>query len=436
MTALIVAILGSVSIAGVLVLRGESLRSAFSATGLTEMRCLRWYGYDDSWGMMLAAYQKKTANPSTDMYKIFFEDHAKFQYPPSSLLLLDLFPRSITRSMDSQTGGRTLARRLLWVSAAAVLLTLVVSSLILKTGFERWYGKQAGGSFRLDCLRLALSLALGLLYYPVMVAQEGSQIQVYLNFFAGLAILMSFYGRKALSGACIGLCCLVKPQYGIVLLWFVLRRDWKFLRGFLSIFLPGTAVAIARFGLRDHFRYLDVLKTISRQGETYWSNQSANGLLNRFLGNGDPTYFGNTFSSYHPVVYGLTLLSSLMVLALALWPRGSADHPKDSSGGVVDLAIVLAAATLASPIAWNHHYGVFFPIFAVALPPLMSFRPAGKWTAFLLALSYVMMADVMLRPNVIFSNRWTGLAGSHLLYGAFILFGLLLAFRAKMIRSS
>jgi len=99
-----------------------------------------------------------------------------------------------------------------------------------------------------------------------------------------------------------------------------------------------------------------------------------------------------------------------------------------------ELMIALAAAPIASRVDWEHHYGVFLPIFAVAMPGLMHFRPLGRATAPLFAVGFVAIAGVMLRPDLIFRNRWVGLAGSHLLFGGLVLFGLLLALRVEYSR--
>jgi len=90
---------------------------------------------------------------------------------------------------------------------------------------------------------------------------------------------------------------------------------------------------------------------------------------------------------------------------------------------------MLVASTMASPIAWHHHYGIFVPMFATALPALMYVRPLGRATAPLFLLSYVAIANCMPNPEGLFWSRWLGLAGSHVFFGGLIFFGLLLALR-------
>ena len=41
------------------------------------------------------------------------------------------------------------------------------------------------------------------------------------------------------------------------------------------------------------------------------------------------------------------------------------------------------------------------------------------------------MASAFLRPDIIFANRWTGMAGSHLFFGALVLFVLLMALKTR-----
>jgi hypothetical protein len=309
-----------------------------------------------------------------------------------------------------------------------VVLTVIVSAGILAIVLRRLEPDQPVKPARVAA-HMALATVIGLTYYPILKAHQLGQIQVFLNSLIALGLLCYLLKWEALSGVCFGICCLVKPQYGLILLWALLRRRWTFALGLVGVSTVGLILSVFRFGLQNHFQYLGVLREISRAGESFWPNQSVNGLLNRFLENGNPVTFSlNDFASYHPTVYAITLVSSLVFLALAFWlPAGG----RRTSGSAFDLVIVLAAATIASPVAWEHHYGTFLPIFAVALPGLLYARPLGRATAPLLTCSYGAVANAMLRPDLIFVNRWWGLAGSHLFFGSLVLFGLLLALRAR-----
>ena len=418
----------TVAIAVGLVMTGSGIKDGFRATGAYQVVRLPQHRYStDSWTPMLTAYQRKAEDPGGSLYAVFFDDQVKFQYPPSSLLFFDLFSSSMTRLVDGQV-GESLFGLLEWLSRGAVILTALASALVLAVGLRRLeLDRPARPARVIACMTLAT--VIGLTYYPILKAHQLGQIQVFLNSLVALGLLCYLLKWEALSGVCFGICCLVKPQYGLILLWALLRRRWNFTLGLAGASAVGLILSIFRFGLQDHFRYLGVLREISRAGESFWANQSVNGLLNRFLENGDPVTFSlNSFAPYHPAVYAITLVSSLVFLGLAFWLPAGGRH---ASGGAFDLAIVLAAATIASPVAWEHHYGTFLPIFAVALPGLLYARPFGRATAPLLVFSYGTVANAMLRPDLIFVNRWWGLAGSHLFFGSLVLFGLLLALRAR-----
>jgi hypothetical protein len=395
-------------------------------------------GGDDSWKPMARAdaYYKEHAN--RDLYGVFFDEKVKFQYPPSALFFWDLFPASLYGGEGSVGNGGALRTVLTAATLAAVLLTIAASTWILMLGL-RHAGldpRHGGTTSRLGTIAvIAIAFLLGLTYYPLNKAHSGGQIQVFLDLLVAAALLAHMKGARATAGICIGVCSLAKPQYVIVLVSGLLRRNWRLALPMAAVGALGLAAAVMAFGFHNHLRYVEVLGDISSHGETYWPNQSVNGLMNRLLGNGKAETFSmDSFPPYHPVVYYTTLVSSAIILIVSLWPgRLRRSHP---GGNIVDLALALMAATMASPVAWEHHYGTFLPIFAVMLPVLMRERPAGAWTGPLLLVSYVAMANVVRLPERMFWNPWRGLAGSHLFFGALILLALCIAVRRGMLKQT
>jgi hypothetical protein len=377
----------------------------------------------DSLGPMIAAYYREATVPKGDLYSVFFADKVKFQYPPSSLLIFDPLPRSWTIA----DGKITKPLRRFWTLLCylSMLLTVLTTAAILEVRTARLEGREgpALSDRRIWC-GAALSLALGLTFYPLVKGYDLGQIQVFLGCLVAFALLFHVLGRTALAGAFLGACCLIKPQWGVVLVWALVRRQKRFAAAFLMVFLAGTALSLLRYGLADNLRYLDVLRAIGGTGEVFWPNQSVNGLLNRILGNGSPTEWTlNSFAAPDPFVRIVTLLTSLALLGFALWPQG-----KTARAGA-DLPLALVAATIASPVAWEHHYGAFLPILAASVPDLARVRPLGRATAPVLAFSYVAMASIFLRPELLFANRAIGLLGSHVFFGGLALYFSLVALR-------
>lgn len=384
----------------------------------------------DSWFPMTAAYGYKDWAQSADLYGLFFDEHIKFQYPPSSLLILDLLPRDVVifESDDDVPIGSRVVAWLTWPARLACLIAVACTVTLFEISLATRLGRRARERGGRRWLRVLLATAITLTFYPLVRGYELGQVQIFLNASVTLALLLQLLGMPVASGVLFGLCCLVKPQYGVLVLLALIWRDWRFGAGLLGTFFAGLGISIARFGLHDHVRYLDVLQWISRRGETYWPNQSVNGLLNRFLENGDAaTFMSDQFAPYLRSVHVASLASTVVFVGLALWPerRRRLAAQVDHETKTLATALVLAAATMGSPVAWEHHYGSFIAIFALVMPRVLVTEPWGRWTAPLLALSYVVMANAILQPEWLFQNRWLGLLGSHLFLGSVILFGLL-----------
>jgi hypothetical protein len=136
--ALLGTLLSSLLITGFLYSCGESAKDAIKATSPWQVTTLLEPINDDSWGPMYRAYLHKLEVPDGDIYDIYFKDRVKFQYPPSSLLLFEAFPRSLIDSPDGRPGP-SLLRVLGRLSLAAVGITVLVSALILETALLRFF---------------------------------------------------------------------------------------------------------------------------------------------------------------------------------------------------------------------------------------------------------------------------------------------------------
>jgi hypothetical protein len=150
----------------------------------------------------------------------------------------------------------------------------------------------------------------------------------------------------------------------------------------------GLALAIGEYGLANHVDYLEGLSYLARHGEAFYPNQSVNGLMNRLWSLEDPGRYNNldwrehSFPPYNPWVHATTLATSAILVAACFLRRRR-------EVGAVDVCIVLLTATLASPIAWEHHYGILLPIYAVLLPAVLREpAPATKLFVLLAATPY------------------------------------------------
>ena len=85
---------------------------------------------------------------------------------------------------------------------------------------------------------------------------------------------------------------------------------------------------------------------------------------------------------------------------------------------------------MASPIAWEHHYGVLAPIYALLAGHALPTAAVGRGTGPLLALAYLASAGFFAVAQRTAPTAWNPLQ-SYLYFGALITLGLLLAARAR-----
>lgn len=319
-----------------------------------------WFGLsgalDDSWMPMGRAYARLQAGGAAPLYDLFFVEHVKFQYPPSSLLLYAGLDALGIRP------GVAEINRLVWASILAMPVLIVMICVRLAGGGAR----RQGGPARL--VLLGAFAAAALFFYPIMIAWRLGQVQALLNALFALACLLWLWDRRLLAGACIGLVCLVKPQFSLFLVWALIRRERTFAAGQAATLGIGLVVSVALFGLRNHLDYLAVLSYIAQRGEVFWDNTSVNGLMNGLMFPDQVLRFD--YGAFPPptrLVHTATLWSSLAIVAYALLRRGDRTARGAGAAGasILDFGTAAVAFTLASPIAWGHHYGVVLPVLVV-----------------------------------------------------------------------
>jgi len=122
------------------------------------------------------------------------------------------------------------------------------------------------------------------------------------------------------------------------------------------------------------------------------------------------------FPPFNAVIYGATLATSLGLLALGLFFA----HSRGRSDSTLALALMLLCTTMAAPVAWEHHYGVTLPIFALVLASSL----ADARRACCLMTSYFLVATFLPVTNLL-AQTWLNILQSTLLVGALLLLWLL-----------
>src|SRR5215467_3294872 len=356
-------------------------------------------GCDDSWGIMAFALQYARSPHTVPIYtQIFFNWKLKFQYPPSSLFTIAAMlwlvgPELVRTDECPDYEFASLNDVLGWLF---ILMSAVSTAVLLERGLRQHFA--ASASVVLFAMRTAVVFGLALTFYPIVKAFTLGQIQIWLNGIFAVALLCWALGWKASSGVLIGLMCLVKPHYGLFVLWAALRREWRFAVACVAMSAIGLAASIAMFGWADNVDYLGVFWFLSQHGEVYYPNQSFNGLLNRIMTLIDPGSYNslgfndNAFPPFNAWVYAGTLITSFIILSAALFRRGNQGDPDRT----VDFCTMALSITIASPIAWEHHYGILLPVFAV----LFTSSLGSRTRLALIAASYVLISHFFSVANM------------------------------------
>lgn len=374
----------------------------------------------DSWGRMFAAAREFRTPRTENIYDHLLNQHGiKFLYPLTSLFLVDPIKTFNARS--------TLNWICFWIACLSAVLTARTFSFSLRQEFG------VTSRFCLESAWLVLAFCFTLTFHPIILSLLLGQLQTVINTLFGGALLCYLTGRKALAGALLGLACGMKPQMGFFLLWGVIRKEKRLVVGLLATVAVLGLAALALYGWRENIAYLGPLSYLSKHSESYFANQTVNGLIQRFLFLGSNLRWSPTdYSPFNPWVYGGTLATSLAMVILSLaWRRPSGTVAPTHAA--VDFAIAGLACTMAAPIAWFHHYGLLLPVFALALPLTLKLRDyAGL--AFM-GLAFVLVSNCFKATNLLADSRWNILQ-SYLFFGALLFFFLLLRLRWKLDRQA
>jgi hypothetical protein len=327
---------------------------------------------------------------------LFFAQHQKFIYPPSSLFLIEAL--NLAPSPDA--------------SRQALLLASWLGNILLAIIFFRDLRS------RITALEAGAVAVLGFLFLPFAEALYRGQIQLLLTFLWGLAALLWQRERRGWAGFVLALTCAFKPQLALFLLWGALRKQWRFTGVFAATTAAITAASVAHFGLQNNLDYLPVLSYLSHHGEALWANQSMNGLLNRLLHNGEPHAWSPTvYPPFRPAIYlastAFTALGVLLALLLPWRQRWSTT--------TADFLFFGCISVIVSPIAWEHHYGAFFFLLVFLLA-----RADRLTRAYWLTLAVcTLLLSNRLPPLDKFMSGPSALLGAYLFYAGLVLLALL-----------
>ncbi|GAB6968728.1 hypothetical protein JCM25156A_27660 [Komagataeibacter kakiaceti JCM 25156] len=340
------------------------MESPYFVNNIVTLHAIERLGGTDSWNPMLAVRDWLWGNPDSDAYEhFFFGLGTKFQYPLTSLLAVQWLPLGGASAIRFLNILAVLA----WIAIAPgmMLLDLQLARLLALPGLS---GQRDGRLWLMGCAALGT-----LCFYPLMRAVYLGQIQIFLDALFVFACYFLARGQSKWAGILIGLSALVKPQMALFLLWGAVRRDLAFVTGAAVCCVLGYFISGILYGWGWPVSYLHVLGFIGQHGESFYANQSLDGLLDRMIGNGPNLIWdARHFAPYNAFIHVMTVLFTLVMITAALWVGRMATTPL---AGMTSFMLAALCFTAASPVAWEHHYGIMLPLFSLIFLALLRNGP-------------------------------------------------------------
>jgi hypothetical protein len=352
----------------------------------------------------------KLLHGNENLYSQFQLSGSSFIYPPSAAVIMAPF------GITAHAAGNTiLATKLVDLTGrVCVAITLILALFVFRQNETK--------------LKWLLVTALTLLaFYPIRWMLTCVQVQSLITALLVIAIVFYAQSRSFIAGLLIGIAACLKPHLAILAVFACFRKDWQLLLAMLISPLIVIATSLYFSGLAPWIEYLSEIMPIMSTGYAFYPNQSVNGIVHRWLGH-DPVF---TFGPGTAIISFATNLNAIIFTLIAVCPRILTRRYKQTVAQatspisvqffsrITDIGIALLAVTLASPIAWEHHFTWTIVLFSACTVIAMNISQLGKYLP-VLAISYVLMGTYFL-PIKTASAGWLSLLNSPGFAGAIIL---------------
>ncbi len=327
-----------------------------------------------------AAIRLRHGDPA--LYAEFDGAGVDFVYPPSGAALMLPF------GFAAESVGTVRIVQIVDVlNRGCMLLIILLSISILRRA--AWTTAQLG-----------MFAVIILLCFPVRWAVVCVNVQCVINTCLALALVAYAGRREVLCGAALAVAICVKPYYLLLTVFLLIRGRLRTLATAGVLVLGVTALSVGFGGLTPWRTYIaDVLPVMSH-GHAIWGNQTVTGVLRRWVGD----EYVMAFEATSPAVLWTSRALALPLLVGACWPRWRETRrsaPQDEATAMpvswlvsfLDVGIALLAITLASPIAWDHHYGWAPILFAGCLAATAHLTTSVKYVVVLATACALYAAD-------------------------------------------
>ena len=367
--------------------------------------------WTDSWLPMMKSLDYFQANPTQPIYAAKLYD--TLIYPLASLLPM-VFLRKLGVSDPVML-------RILAVSSWLAVIGVVAMSLALARRLLRERGTVLTWPSAIAVVLACLGC------YPLLKGYSLGNAQTFLSFCFVAMLYLWTTGRERSAGVVAALLAFVKPQYVLLLVWMAVRRRWGAMWAFLACSVVVLAMSIAVFGWHNNLDYIGVLAGLSHKAQSHFANQSMFGTINRAIFNGENiSYTPHVYTPYIPWVYRVMVLTSLLLVGVVLlFPWGKL------RGSTADIAAMGLASVAASPMAWEHHYGIVCGIFAWVWFAYGCWQKQRPW---LLGVAFFLTMNFLAATNLLSDRRGWNVLQSYMYFGALLLLFVLMRLARRVTR--
>lgn len=357
----------------------------------------------DSWLPMMKSLDYFKAHPTLPIYGAKLYDTLIYS-------LASELPLVALRKIGM--GDTAMLRALAVLSFLAVWGVAAVSLVM-----GRWLLRRRGAELTWPAALAVVLATLGC--YPLIKGYSLGNAQTFLSFGFTVLLLLWTTGRERWAGVVAALLTAVKPQFILLLIWMLVRKRWGAAWAFVACGIVLIAASVAVFGWHNNLDYIGVLAGLSHKAQSHYANQSMFGTINRMIFNGENIqYTPYVYTPYIPWVYRVTVATSLVLVgAMLVYPW------KKLRGSTADIAAMGIASVAASPMAWEHHYGIVVGIAAWAW-----FAHACWWRKrpWVLGAAVFLCLNFLPAFNYLADKRGWNILQSYLYFGALMLMGWLM----------
>ena len=240
--------------------------------------------------------------------------------------------------------------------------------------------------------------------------------------------------RDFLSGAFLAIAGLLKIPLLFPILYFILRRRWQALKGFVAtlIGIVGLSILVCGFSLNWVWFEKNIL-SFSDGAVIAYNNQSVDSFLLRFLTNApiDSWELVQGNWQFKLLRYGLFLLLIGGTMAVILCSK----KIESSQAENLEFSSILCLGLLISPISWTHYYILLLLPIALYLGGQLSIPRQGYWLL-LMGISILLISTPHIRrvpfENPVLAAFTRYFLVSHFFLGGTLLLGILLLTRYRL----